>query len=83
MNISNWTSEHTTTAKSIWSDYQRAHDLSDRFGQTVGIDPASGHLWFGQSIADVVSKRDAAGIDAPLFFERVGSHVYWRKGRRR
>ena len=77
---SNWREIDSLKAKQIWAAYQQQHDLSERVGQTVGIDPVSGRLWFGDSIQDVVSQRDADGLDSPLFFERVGSPVYFRKG---
>jgi hypothetical protein len=83
MSVSTWTEADTAKAKQIWADYQRNNDVSNRLGQTVGIDPSSGRLWFGESMADVVAQRDAHGNDSPLFFERVGSETYWRKGGRR
>jgi hypothetical protein len=67
-------------AKEIWAQYQREHDVSARIGQTVGIDPKSGRLWFGECALDVVARRNADGIDSPLFFERVGYGAYLRKG---
>jgi hypothetical protein len=79
----NWTTADTAKAKEIWAEYQREHDLSDRVGQTVGIDPESGKLWIGDSIADVVAQRDADDNQSPLLFERVGAATYWRKGGRR
>lgn len=78
-----WTDEDTANAKQIWAEYQRRHDLSARAGQTAGIDPKTGRVWFGESIADIVSQRDAEGLDSPLRFERVGSAVYYRKRVRR
>ena len=78
-----WKETDSLKAKQIWAAYQQQHDLSDRIGQTVGIDPASGRIWFGESIQDVVFQRDAEGLDTPLFFERVGSETYFRKGGRR
>jgi len=83
MALSNWGEAESIKAKQIWAEYQQQHDLSDRIGQTVGIDPASGRIWFGESIQDIVSQRDAEGLDSPLFFERVGSATYFRKGGRR
>jgi len=80
MSVSNWTESDTAEAKRIWTEFRKDHDVSDRLGQTVGIDPGSGHLWFGNSISDVIAQRDADGIDSALFFERVGSETYWRKG---
>ncbi len=34
-------------AKQIWEEYQKRHNLSDRIGQTAGIDPKSRCIWFG------------------------------------
>ncbi len=56
----------------LWSD----------LGQTAGIDPISGRIWFGESIQDIVAQRDAESLQSPLFFERVGSDTYFRKGSR-
>ena len=77
---SNWRETDSLKAKQIWTAYRQQHDLSERVGQTVRIDPVSGRMWFGESIQDVVSQRDAEGLDSPLFFERVGSPAYFRKG---
>ena len=78
-----WTEADSARAKQLWRRYQRDHDLTDYTGKTAGIDPHSGRIWLGDSIQDVVSKREAEGLDAPLFFERVGSKTYLRKGRSR
>lgn len=83
MALSNWREADSVKAKQIWTEYQQWHDLSDRSGQTAGIDPHSGRIWFGESIRDIVSQRDAEGLDSPLFFERVGSEAYFHKGSRR
>ena len=83
MTVTTWTESDTAKAEQIWAEYQRHHDLSGSVGKTAGIDPKSGRIWIGESIQDVVSKRDADGIDALLFFERVGSNTYYRKGGRR
>ncbi len=81
MTVSNWTAADSNRAQEIWSDYQRHHDLSEKAGQTAGIDPASGQIWFGESIQDVIVQRDASSNDALLFFVRVGSATYYRKGK--
>ena len=81
MSLAEWTESDSIKAKQVWLEYQRQHDLSSRIGQTAGIDPNSGRIWFGDSILDVVSQRDGEGISAPLFFERVGSDTYYQKGR--
>ena len=78
----NWEESDSATAKQIWIDYQRQHDLSARIGQTAGIDPRSGRIWFGLSVRDIVSQRDAEGLHSPLYFERVGSDAYLHKGTR-
>ena len=80
MEPSSWREADSLKAKQIWAAYQQQHDLSEERGQTVGIDPTSGRIWFGESIQDIVSQRDAEGLDSPLFFERVGSETYFRKG---
>ena len=82
MRGSNWTGADSAKAKQIWIWYQQKNDVSERIGQTVGIDPQSGQIWFGGSIRDVVSQRDAEGLKSLLFFERVGSDVYLNKGSR-
>jgi hypothetical protein len=83
MTVSTWTQADSNRAQEIWSNYERHHDVSDKTGQTAGIDPASGRVWLGQSIRDVIAHRDAAASDAPLFFVRVGSATYYRKGAHR
>ena len=75
-----WTDTDSRKAKQIWEEYQKQHNLSDRFGQTVGIDPKSKQIWFGTSIQDIVLQRNSEGLDSPLFFERVGFETYFRKG---
>jgi len=81
--VSTWTESDTANAEQIWAEYKRQRDLSDHVGKTAGIDPKSGRVWIGESIPDVLSKRNADGSDALLFFERIGSKTYYRKGGRR
>jgi hypothetical protein len=80
MTVSNWTEANSLRAREIWSEYERHHDVSERLGQTVGIDPSTGHIWFGDSVQDVIAQRDAEGIAAPLYLVRIGSPTYYRKG---
>lgn len=82
MTVSHWTEADSNRARELLSEYQRRHDLSKQIGRTAGIDPASGCIWFGDSIQDVIAQRDADGHFSPLYFMRVGSEVYYRKGRR-
>ncbi|HUQ70551.1 MAG TPA: hypothetical protein VM165_13560 [Planctomycetaceae bacterium] len=83
MPVTDWTESESRRAQAIWLDYQQHHDLSGKEGRTAGIDPASDSVWFGDSIQDVIAQRDAEGIGAPLYFVRVGSATYYRKGGRR
>lgn len=78
-----WTEADTARAGQIWADYQRANDVTGRIGQAVGIDPASGRVWFGHSAKDIVLRLEAEGVVAPLFFLRVGQDYYGRKRGRR
>ena len=77
-----WKEHYTAEADKIWLEFQKQHDLSESVGMTAGIDPISGRVWIGDSIQDVVTKSNADGIKSPLFFERVGSRAYYRKGAR-
>ncbi|MCY3021873.1 MAG: hypothetical protein NTW87_22920 [Planctomycetota bacterium] len=80
MPVETWTQEDTAKAKAIWAEYQKKHDVSARKGQTAGIDPVSGRVWFGERIANIVSQLDAEGVTALLYFVRVGYDYYDRKG---
>lgn len=78
-----WNESDTVKVQQIWDQYQKDHDLSDKTGQTVGIDPQSGRVWIGRSIHEVLAERDSEGVSALLFFERIGAPTYYRKGARR
>ena len=78
-----WTEADSRKCKQIWAEYQNQHDITDRIGQTAGIDPKSGQIWFGDSIQEIVQQRQVEGLTSPLFFERVGSEAYFWKGGRR
>lgn len=82
MAVAEWNPADTERAKKIWNEYTARHDLSDRTGEVAGVDPASGHIWFGSSAIDIVHQMDAAGGAMPLFFFRVGYDTYLRKGGR-
>ena len=83
MKQSDWTQADSREAKQIWKEYQKRHNLSDRIGQTAGIDPKSEHIWFGSSISDIILQRNTEGLNSPIFFQRVGSKTYFRKRVRR
>ncbi len=78
-----WDPADSVKCRQVWEAYQEAHDLSERHGQTAGIDPKSGRIWFGESMEDVVEQRAAEGLKSPIFFERVGHATYFLKGGRR
>ena len=83
MVASNWTDADTARAYQIWQEYQTQHDVEKLRGKTAGIDPANRRVWFGESAADIVEQMTNEGISRPLFFIRVGSDYYLRKGGRR
>ena len=78
-----WTEADSRNAKRIWAEYQKQHDITERIGQTAGIDPKNGRIWFGDSALEIVKKRETEGLTSPLFFQRVGYEAYlWKGGRR-
>src|SRR6266481_10035172 len=79
MSDSSSTLVDTTKARELWAEYQRQHDVSDRMGQAVGIDPVSGRIWFGRKALDIARQMRAEGIDRPFYCVRVGSDFYGRK----
>lgn len=83
MAMISFTESELTEAKRIWEEYQENHDLSDRIGQAAGIDPNTREVWFGQSAIDIHDQRASQGLVSPLYFVRVGSPTYLRKGYRR
>jgi len=83
MSVSNWTDADTARTLQVWAEHQQQHDVSAHIGQTVGIDPVSGRIWFGESATDIRRQMDVEGLDTPLLCLRVGSDYYVRKGDRR
>ena len=81
MKYPEWTEADSSTCKQLWAEYQKQHDITERIGQTAGIDPKSGKIWFGDSIQEIVQQRQVKGLTSPLFFERVGYTAYFRKGK--
>ena len=64
----------------IWEEYQKQQDVFDRIGQTAGIDPVSGRVWFGESGIDIYKQMEAEGAITPVYLVRVGYDYYVRKG---
>jgi hypothetical protein len=83
MAVNAWAERDTEKARQFWAEYQRQHDISERLGQTAGIDPVSGRIWFGASAKDIVVQMEAEGMMIPLYVVRVGTDHYLRKGRSR
>jgi hypothetical protein len=79
----NWTQADTNRALETWRRYQRQNDVSGWVGQTAGIDPVSGRVWFGESATDIWEQMESEGIEVPLYYVRVGADYYVRKGGRR
>jgi hypothetical protein len=75
-----WTAVETEQARHYWAVYQQQHDLSGQQGQTAGIDPVSGRIWCGPSAKAIVAQLAAEGLTISLYFLRIGSDVYLRKG---
>ena len=78
-----WTESDTARARRFWAEYQQRHDISTQIGQTAGIDPVGGRIWFGTSAKDIVAQMEVEGVHTPLYFVRVGADHYLRKGRPR
>ena len=78
-----WNKADTDRALDVWREYETQHDLKSREGQTAGIDPVSQRIWFGSSAKDIWQQMQAEGIETPLYYVRVGSGHYVRKGGRR
>ena len=83
MSVSIKTEVDTPRALQVWAEYQQHHDVSGRKGQTAGIDPKSGRVWFGESIVEIVQQMEAEKVFTPLYYARVGYDYYLRKGGRR
>ena len=67
----------------LWSKFESSHDVSQMTGMFAGIEPDSGNVWVGKQIGDVLSQRNAAGIETPLYWKRIGCAAFvTRVGRR-
>jgi hypothetical protein len=79
MTRTEWTEEDSARAKQIWAEYQKAHDVSHLHGKAVGIDPARGRVWFGDTATDIFTQKEAATDESLLYLLRVGYDYYCRK----
>jgi hypothetical protein len=69
---SSFTDADTQRALAFWREYQQNHDVSALFGQHVGIDPASGEMFFGASRADIRKQVEEEGRPRPLVYIHIG-----------
>ena len=67
MKHANWTEADSRKCKQIWTEYQKQRDITDRIGQTAGIYPKSGRIWFGDSALEIVEKRETEDLTSLLF----------------
>lgn len=70
----------TQRALQLWDEYQKSHDVSALHGKAVGIDPASGRVWFGDTAREVAQNARADGATSRIIGLRVGQPYYLRKG---
>lgn len=65
-------------ARRVWAEYQLAHDLTERKGEAVGVDPNSGEVFFGRSAGEIIDKLRAEGRFRYLMYWRIGYPCYSR-----
>jgi hypothetical protein len=70
-------------ALAFWREYQTQHDVSERLGQAVGLDPVGRRVWFGVNASAVAAAARADGVNSGVLVIRVGRDYYVRKGGRR
>lgn len=79
----NWKPGDTERAKALWAEYLARNDISGQLDLTAGIDPDTGHVWFGTSALDIWEQQRKVGTPRPLYYVRVGKDYYITKGGRR
>jgi len=67
----------------IWAEYARTHDLSGQGRLAVGVDPATGEVFLGESAKAIIAKLDAEGRPRRLYFRWSDDPYYTHKGARR
>ena len=77
-----WTENDTIRAQQFWRAYQRQYDVTERIGQTAGLDAINGQVWFGASAKEIAAQLQVEGVIRPLYFVRVGADYYLWMGRR-
>jgi hypothetical protein len=70
-------------AKRIWDEYERTHDLCGMEKLAVGIDPETGEVHFGKSMAEIGDRLKREGRFKPLFYRWVNDPAYYHFGGRR
>lgn len=74
--------DFTERGKKVWDQYQREHDLAHLRGQVAAVEPLSGRVWIGGDALEAVEAMNTDGIDAPVWFVRIGFSYLDVKGRR-
>lgn len=74
--------QQIAAAEADWMAFLKNQSVNGHEGEVAGIDPNSGEITLGRSIAEVVQRRGEAGATGPLLFKRIGSAAVYRKGHR-
>jgi hypothetical protein len=69
-------------AEAAWLRFLQQESERGHEGEVAGIDPHSGEVTLGRTIAEIVDRRGARGQTGPLMFKRIGSRAVYRKGHR-
>lgn len=80
--ISDLPPDFTERSKKVWAQYQLDHDVSQLRGRVAAVEPVSGRVWIGDDALEAVEAMNAEGVDALVWFVRVGFSYLDVKGRR-
>lgn len=72
--------QEIAAAEAVWATYLQNESERGHDGEVAGIDPHSGEVTLGRTIAEIVERRSARGQTGPLMFKRIGSLAVYRKG---
>lgn len=67
--------DRTTTARAIWDEYQRTHDLTAFTGQVAVVDKGSRQVFVGPPAIELLRERVADGSTTTLAMFGVGPPV--------
>lgn len=69
-------------AEAAWEKFVVEHAAAGLEGEIAGIDPNTGEVILGSTIAEIVERRRVQGITTPMLFKRIGYPTVYRKGHR-